>query len=267
MEHESEDKSQDGNSHKESGSGKEERKRLTGKKKSSDDLTGKKKDGNNFSGGRVAALTVGGVVVGAMTAGIGLIAGMMVVGMGAAGGGGALALSRMGGDKEKEVFLACESYHDAELWVQAIETQLRALSDNVLGLPFLPDRHNLESRMHAPPPEVRIEEVEDWICSSRWRVWSVRDGVRLFEQDDRYNTKTIADNNAPPPCLRVNVGVSGSALDVFMAVMNLPPACRTGAVRSIRVVESINNYTDIVHIVLDPVFTYPTWTGSFVVLI
>jgi hypothetical protein len=60
----------------------------------------------------------------------------------------------------------------------------------------------------------------------------------------------------------VNISVSGSALDVFMAVMNLPPACRTGTIKSIRVVESINNYTDIVHIVLDPVFLMPTWTGT-----
>ena len=43
-------------------------------------------------GGKVAALAVGGVVVGALTAGIGLMAGMMVVGLGAAAGG-SVALS------------------------------------------------------------------------------------------------------------------------------------------------------------------------------
>jgi hypothetical protein len=46
-----------------------------------------------------------------------------------------------------------------------------------------------------------------------------------------------------------------------MAVMNLPPLCRTGSVKSIRIVESINNYTDVVHIVLDAAYTFPTWTA------
>jgi len=135
-----------------------------GKSKADDAGQSKKNDTGQMSGRRVAALTVGGVAVGALTAGIGLIAGMMVVGMGAAGGGGALALSRMGGDKDKEVFLACESYHDAEMWVHAIEAQLRALGDNVLGLPYVPPaKISVGSRRHAPPPEVRIDEVEDWI--------------------------------------------------------------------------------------------------------
>jgi hypothetical protein len=250
-----------------------DKKKLVGRKKSADD--GKKEDrGNSLSGSKVAALTIGGVVLGAFTAGMGLIAGMMVVGMGAAAGGSAMAMSQGSSDREKQVFLACESYHDAELWVQAIETQLRALGDQSQDNSYVPGKIRLGFRRHAAPPEVRIEEVEEWIGSSRWRVWSVHDGLRLFEQsnyDDLPSSNGSGsgghngfDNglSSVPPCLRVNISVSGSALDVFMAVMNLPPACRTGTIKSIRVVESINNYTDIVHIVLDPVFLMPTWTGT-----
>ena len=313
---------------------KEKKRFLSRSKGKTDDTNGSKKNDNGqLSGRKVAALTVGGVAVGALTAGIGLIAGMMVVGMGAAGGGGALALSRMGGDKDKEVFLACESYHDAEMWVQAIEAQLRSLGDNVLGMTYVPSHipSHVGSRRHAPPPEVRIDEgnsgciptthlmthsmtytlrhthssthtlcyilVEEWISSSRWRVWSVRDGIRLFEQtfdegiggsssgfssgaggftsaflglgNPHHGSSSSSSASgssgstdlSSPPCLRINIPVNGSALDVFMAVMNLPPACRTGAVKSIRVVESINNYTDVVHIVLDSAYTFPTWTA------
>lgn len=249
-----------------------EKKRLSYRKKNTDNV---KKDerGTSFSGTKVAALTVGGVVVGALTAGMGLIAGMMVVGMGAAAGGGTIAINQINSDKERQVFLACESYHDAELWVQAIEVQLRALGDNTEHS-HIPGKARLSFRRHAAPPEIRIEEVEEWISSSRWRVWSVRDGVRLFEQsnyDDLPSSNGCGsgghngyDNglSSVPPCLRVNISVSGSALDVFMAVMNLPPACRTGTIKSIRVVESINNNTDVVHIVLDPVFLMPTWSGT-----
>ena len=242
------------------------------RRKGADDV---KKDerGPSLSGSKVAALTVGGVVVGALTAGMGLIAGMMVVGMGAAAGAAAGGMSQGSNDKEKQVFLACESYHDAELWVQAIETQLRILGDS-LETPNIPGKVRVGFRRHAAPPEVRIEEVEEWIASSRWRVWSVREGLRLFEQsnyDDLPSSNGSGsgghngyDNGltSAPPCFRVNISVAGSALDVFMAVMNLPPACRTGTIKSIRVVESMNNYTDVVHIVLDPVFLYPTWAGK-----
>jgi hypothetical protein len=115
------------------------------------------------------------------------------------------------------------------------------------------------------------------------------------------------------------IGIVGSAVDIFLTVMNLPAACRSGTfhiyitiwfyiyidiciyififiytyiyvymnefryihiiinksfiyiyiytytyigtLKSMRVVKSINNWTDIVHIVLDPVFLYPTWSA------
>lgn len=247
--------------------------RLSGRKKSTDDA--KKEDrSNTLNGSKVAALTVGGVVLGAFTAGMGLVAGMMVVGMGAAAGGSAMAMTQTSTDREKQVFLACESYHDAEVWVQAIESQLRVLGDSTHDQAYVPGKIRLGFRRHAAPPEVRIEEVQEWIASSRWRVWSIRDGLRVFEQsnyDDASSSNGHGsgghngyDNGltSAPPCLRVNVNVSGSALDVFMCVMSLPPACRTGTIKSIRVLESINNYTDVVHIILDPVFLNPSWAGT-----
>jgi hypothetical protein len=112
---------------------------------------------------------------------------------------------------------------------------------------------------------VRIEEVEEWVNSSKWKVWSIRDGVRIFEQfvsDDRAALgETPSSGSNLPPCLRVSMGVNGSVLDVSNAILNLPPACRTGAIKSLRVVETLNNNTEVVHIVLEPIFIYPTWTA------
>ncbi len=51
---------------------------------------------------------------------------------------------------------------------------------------------------------------------------------------------------------------------VVRQLMNMPPACLTGVVRSMRVVESMDNQTDIVHLVLDGLYLYPTWTGECV---
>jgi hypothetical protein len=230
-------------------------------------VDGKDEKKANMTGGKVAAVTVGGVVAGALTAGIGLMAGMIVVGMGAAGGGGAVAFNQMLSDKEKSVTLACDSYHEAEMWVQAIEIQIRELGDNLLGLPFVPGNNTyaIRSKRHVPPPEVRLEAVEEWIRSSKWRVHSITNGIRIFSEvpDEKYrylpDKKEMAA--ALSPCLRVNINISGSVTDVFMAIMNLPPSCRTGIVKSIRVVESISNYADIVHIILEPVYIYPTWTS------
>lgn len=62
------------------------------------------------------------------------------------------------------------------------------------------------------------------------------------------------------PCMKVSIGMHGSATEVFSSIFNLPPPCRTGIVKTIRVVETIDNYTDVVHIVLEPVYLEPSWT-------
>ena len=181
------------------------------------------------------------------------------MGMGAAAGGSAVAFNQPVGEKEKSVILACDSYHDAEHWVQVIDQQLSAMRASGV----VPSSTEFVARTYAPPAHVRLTEVEEWIKSSKWQVYSVADGVRVFEYQPTEEQSGAAAATPAPPCLRVNVGVNGSASDVFMAVMNMPPACRTGAVRTVRIVESIDNCTDVVHIVLEPIFVYPTWTGSY----
>jgi hypothetical protein len=63
------------------------------------------------------------------------------------------------------------------------------------------------------------------------------------------------------PCLRINVALNSSTSDVYMTIMNYPPNCRSGIIKSVSLVEYIDNNTDIIHIVLDPIYIYPTWTG------
>ena len=93
------------------------------------------KDLDAYSGGKVAALAVGGVVVGALTAGVGLVAGMVVVGIGAAASGGAAAITQNKGDKEKYLTLACDTYGDAERWIHAIENQIKEIGDALSDFP------------------------------------------------------------------------------------------------------------------------------------
>ena len=42
-------------------------------------------------------------------------------------------------------------------------------------------------------------------------------------------------------CMKVNMAMSGSATEIFMVIMNMPPMCRTGCIKNHRIVETIDN--------------------------
>jgi len=253
-------------------------KHKTGKKKD-------KKDEKGLSGGKVAAVAVGGVVVGALTAGVGLLAGMVVVGMGAAGGGAAMAMSS-GEGKERSLVLASDSYHEAQNWRNAIESQINDMGDHLLGF----GGHDAlrRNRNHAAVrPEVRLQEVEDWITTSKWKIYDVYEGVRLLQISHpdaqtqsthsnqsngsaggatvRNNLTAFASSRQPDeaPCMRVNIGINASTADTFSAIINFSNSLQTGIIKSMRIVENIDNFTDVIHVKLEPMFLYPSWTGEF----
>ena len=217
--------------------------------------------------------------MGALTAGVGLVAGMVVLGIGAAAGGGAAAVNQGKQDvKEKFLTLASDTYGEAERWTHAIADQIARLRENDGS--FSPDRLKIVSR-NAPPPEVRLEEVEKWMRWSKWRISVIIDGFRIFEQIEEESVPAGARSDVLAlasamiqsqtsarksinnmPCLRTNITIHAPPADVFMTLMNMSPGCRTGVVRSLRIVESMDNQTDIVHLTLDPMYIYPTWTGK-----
>jgi hypothetical protein len=254
--------------------------------KSKDKKKSKKED-KGMSGGKVAAVAVGGVVAGALTAGVGLLAGMIVVGMGAAGGGAAAAMTA-GDGKERTLILASDSYHEAENWVNAIEGQIHELGDQILGLPNAGSSSSQRrSRSHSVRPEVRLQEVEDWITTSKWKIYDVYEGVRLLQiaqapAGDAVNAQakgnTAVRNTATAfqslaglkcegvPCMRVNIGINASTADTFSSIINFSNSLQTGIIKSVRTIENIDNFTDVIHLKLEPMFLYPTWTGAHLLL-
>ena len=235
-----------------------------------------------MSGSKVAAVAVGGVVVGALTAGVGLLAGMMLVGMGAAGGGAAAAMNSTE-NKDRILILAADSYHEAENWVNAIEAQIQDMGDQFFGLPNMSNSNNRiitrKIRNQAIRPEIRLQEVEDWITTSKWKIYDVYEGVRLLQivrTVDTTNTTTSTtststniltssssfNNNTTIPCMRVNIGINASTADTFSSIINFSNSLQTGIIKSMRIVESIDNFTDVIHLKLEPMFLYPTWTGK-----
>lgn len=241
-----------------------------------------KKDEKGMSGSKVAAVAVGGVVVGALTAGVGLLAGMMVVGMGAAGGGAAVALSS-GDSKERTLILATDSYHEAENWVNAIEAQIHDMGDHLFGLPNTSGANcpNRRVRNHSVRPEVRLQDVEDWITTSKWKIYDVYEGVRLLQIARAPADAAVAGSSSSaartsalsfsslagskcdePPCMRVNIGINASTADTFSSIINFSNSLQTGIIKSMRIVENIDNFTDVIHLKLEPMFLYPSWTGK-----
>lgn len=224
---------------------------------------------SGMSVGKIAALALGGVVVGALTAGVGLVAGMVVVGMGAAAGGGAAAISQGRGEKEKFLTLACDTYGDAERWTHAIESQIRDLGDSLHDFPFVKGLCDNSLSRNAPP-EKKLESVQEWVRWSQWKLNTVLEGTRILE---RIVSAAVPSSIMPPSphhagCLpisrlfRVNMGMNASTTDVFITLMNMPPACLTGNIKTFRVVESMDNHTDIIYMELDAMYVYPTNTGT-----
>ena len=77
-------------------------------------------------GVKVAAVAVGGVVVGALTAGIGLVPYITVVGLTAVAGGGAVAYQYRR-PPDSRLILACETMFEALGWKEALEYQISKL--------------------------------------------------------------------------------------------------------------------------------------------
>lgn len=191
-------------------------------------------------------------MVGALSSGLGMIAGM--------------AFSRnnnvvSNNDIQKELLLACETYQDAVRWVEAITAKVKELGNNSTHVQLSSDEDDIRSSFGGlkpiiVPPEIRLNEVEEWIKSSKWSVFSVLEGIRILNLGN-----SIDLNESDVPCMRVNIAISGSVSSAFTSIFNLPPICRTGIFKSLEIIETIDNHTDIIHIKIDPVYIYPTWTS------
>ena len=98
-------------------------------------------DRNLSVGMKVAALSLGGVVIGALTAGVGLVPYITVVGLAAVAGGGAVAL-QFRKPSDSRLILAAESMQEAMDWKTAIERQIARLEEN--RKPMLPPSANAQ---------------------------------------------------------------------------------------------------------------------------
>lgn len=119
---------------------------------------------------KVAALAVGGVVVGALTAGVGLVPYITVVGISAVAGGGAVAL-QFRRPSDSRLILACDTMQEAFEWKVALEKQISKLEDH--RRPMLPP---------SADPYVISSIIGMSTAGGGWKCVSTCEGIRILEQ-------------------------------------------------------------------------------------
>lgn len=128
------------------------------------------RDHNISLGAKVAAVTVGGVIVGALTAGIGLLPYIAVVGVATVAGGGAVVYNWRK-PFDSRLILACDTMEEAVEWRVAIEAQISRLESATRRL-------NLPSSLD---PRVIGGIIGRAQQQRLWRRVAAPEGMRILE--------------------------------------------------------------------------------------
>ena len=131
-------------------------------------------DSNMSKGVKVAAVAVGGVVVGALTAGIGLLPYITVVGLTAVASGGAV-LSQYRRPSDNRLILACETMAEAIEWKEALSLQISSIDSS--RSPHLPQLMN---------PQVISDMIEmnTMMGGRRWKKVGTIQGMTILEHNE-----------------------------------------------------------------------------------
>ena len=132
-------------------------------------------DSNMSKGVKVAAVAVGGVVVGALTAGIGLLPYITVVGLTAVASGGAV-LSQYRRPSDNRLILACESMAEALEWKEVLGLQISYIDSS--------------RRSHLPQllnPQIisNMIEMNAMMGGRRWKNVGTIQGMSILEHNEQ----------------------------------------------------------------------------------
>jgi hypothetical protein len=170
-------------------------------------------DSNVSLGVKVAALAVGGAVIGALTAGIGLAPYMTIIGISAVAGGGAVAVQWRGRPQDSRVIMAFDTMNDAIEWKTCIEEQIYRLE--LVRKPMLPS--TVDAKMIAS-----ILDKNSTSSSGGWKRVNICEGMRILEHNPpRYNNSYQQNNNSINyRCRKAQLTIPSSPLNTFLTIMN-----------------------------------------------
>ncbi|KAI2502055.1 DUF1336-containing protein [Fragilaria crotonensis] len=250
-------------------------------------------------GSKWAAAAGAAVAVGILTAGVGLMAGLVFLGAGAAAGGtgvvGGAAYHTM--KKKAQLVIASGSYAEARRWKAALDACLvsEKIGDSTWGQRFVMDGRSaktalLPTELHAN----RSGELSEGEMSPRGVTGHFDDGnavvdpgaqwqpveegyytllgcsgLRVFREERHasHQSRLSVKESACLP-LKAQIVLTASALEAFFCLMSfarVPSNGRTqptsGQRASFRVVERMDDNTDIIHLFFRPIFLLPSWTS------
>mmetsp|Transcript_36551 Transcript_36551/g.44109 ORF Transcript_36551/g.44109 Transcript_36551/m.44109 type:complete len:953 (+) Transcript_36551:164-3022(+) len=272
----------------------------------------------------VVAAAAGAVTVSILTAGVGLVPGLLLVGMSAAAGGSGAVAGRNYIRSKKTIpttmVLAAESLVEALKWKKAIESAILAeeLPQSTWASLFTMDGHTPSSVLlpananrdtsvtqqgrRFPDGHNINSGVSANQINHRDTTWIPIDGgwinllgmgateLRIYEEDSftGLGTTKNAWNNANRPAglarkqsleghpcqaLKASVILNASPLNAFMCLMSharidryenlcfgdIPTNLHYRA--SFRIIETIDDHTDVIQLSLRPLFLFPSWTS------
>lgn len=236
-----------------------------------------------------AGATVGLAVV---TAGVGLIAGLILVGAAAASGGTATVSSI--GKRGESIVLASVDYDIIKKWKACFDAavQSQKVERSTWGQLFATEkgthRHALFTPSTFAHPSTsrpfqksyqRQQRETKWIpLTGGWVsfIGSSFHGTRIYREDRANNELSLTPgcrvsvDGKPCPPVKAHIVLNASALDGFLCLMSYGcVSCNYGSFPSpesargfaFRVLETIDDNTDIIHLVLRPLFLFPVWTS------
>jgi hypothetical protein len=218
---------------------------------------------------KVGAAATAGVAVGVLTMGVGLVAGMVVLGVGAATtGAGTVGLMSKKKLQKKglPLCLAADSEQEAELWRSAIVEQISFIEATtgqyMRGGPLLQPKSkqamNSQATSTPPPalPAINLLVADSHVHQTDWMCHTTVDGVRIFREENSRavqlaGTKDFyAGQNST--LLKCCVRVGASPLDILMAILSSPNETLNGIINGIEVVETVDDHTDVIRLQTRP---------------
>ncbi len=179
---------------------------------------------NNISlGFKVAALTVGGVIIGAATMGTGLVPYLLVVGVSAVAGGGAILSVRRPSDSR--IILAFDTMWSALDWKQSIELQINRLESKLKPtLPLFTDPNVISYLMSAAST----------FHDQTWKKVHICEDMRIM--------KHLSPIDGTQ-CFRAQLVIHASPVSVFLALMenNCWPKCG-----QFKIEKAVDDHADII---------------------
>jgi hypothetical protein len=175
-------------------------------------------DNNLSMGVKVAAVAVGGVVVGALTAGIGIVPYITVVGLTAVASGGAVALQYRRPSDSRFV-LACETMADAMEWKNIVELQISRLERSARGIvvPSVLESFAMQNMMGG--------QIDG---KYRWERTSVHESMCILERQElKAVGQAAAEDQMDVMCKKAQTFFHNTPVSIFLCLMTIPCPVRT----------------------------------------